>query len=146
MAYGFLQHHAGALGQAHRRQAGADGAVHRRRGGEVGDQPRHRAQLVRQHRIAVRLEELHREVVQARHEALHHGLLQLGGRHVAAQVLADLRQALGRRAILPGQGEDARIGRQQPGAIQVIEGRKQLAQRQVTQGAEESDSARFNRS
>ncbi|MCY1357776.1 hypothetical protein D9M69_442800 [compost metagenome] len=145
MADGFFQHHAGAPGQPGGGQAFADGAVHGGGRGEVGDQPAHRTQLVGQGRVGLGVEEVHGEVVEPGQEALHGALLQLARRHVVAQVLADHRDMAGRLAAFAAQGEDACIGGQQAGTVQLIERGKQLAQRQVTKAAKQGQGAGFDR-
>jgi hypothetical protein len=49
-----------------------------------------------------------------------------------------------RLAIVARQGENPRIGMQQPGAVELVECRKQFAQGQITQRAEQGKSTGFN--
>ncbi len=68
------------------------------------------------------------QVAQAGQEALDHRFIQLFGTHVAAQLSGDECQVLLLAAGLTGQRDNARILMKQAGAIELIEGRKQLAQ------------------
>ncbi|MCY1511548.1 hypothetical protein D9M68_459760 [compost metagenome] len=144
MADGLLKHHAGALGQPGGGQAGADGAIDRGGRGEVGDQLGNRTDAVGQGRVGLGVEEVHGQVIEARHEALQGALLHILGRHMAAQVLANGRQVDSGIAAIASQGEDSRLGRQQAGAVQLIERREQLAQRQVAKGPEQGQGTGFD--
>jgi len=57
----------------------------------------------------------------------------------------DQRQMACRLAALASQSEQARFGWQQTGAIELIERGKQLAQGQITEGAEQRQGAGFDR-
>ncbi|MNY45337.1 hypothetical protein D3C86_1804300 [compost metagenome] len=63
---------------------------------------------------------------------------------MAQQVLADTGQVLLRLAILARQGENPRIGMQQARAVELVECRKQFAQGQIAQRAEQGKSTGFN--
>jgi hypothetical protein len=65
--------------------------------------------------------------------------------HVATQLGSDERQVLLLAASLTGQRDNARVLVQEACAIEVIKGRKQLAQGQIAKGAEQGKGARFNR-
>ena len=142
---GFFQHHAGVFGQADLRQVLANSAIHRRRGGEVGNHPLGTAGLLGQGDVIVSLEEVDVQVAQTGQEALEHRFIQLFGAHVAAQFSGDECQMLLLAAGFTGQRDNARILMKQAGAIELIKGRKQLAQGQIAESAEQGKGARFNR-
>jgi hypothetical protein len=48
------------------------------------------------------------------------------------------------RTRLTGQGQQPRVRVQQVGTVELIEGRKQLAQCQIAQGAKQGKGARFD--
>ncbi|MNJ73858.1 hypothetical protein D3C77_707090 [compost metagenome] len=62
-----------------------------------------------------------------------------------AQVLGNQSQVRSRFAAVTGQTEDAGVRRQQAGTIELIKRGKQLAQGQVTEGAEQRQGAGFDR-
>ncbi|MNE72426.1 hypothetical protein D3C80_1683680 [compost metagenome] len=64
---------------------------------------------------------------------------------MTAQVLSDGSDGVDGSPRLAAQGEDARSGGQQAGAVQLIERGKQLAQRQVTEAAEQRQGAGLDR-
>jgi len=64
---------------------------------------------------------------------------------MAAQVLGDRRQVHGGVAALASQRQHAGIVGQQAGTVELIERRKQLAQGQITEGAEQRQGAGFDR-
>jgi hypothetical protein len=145
VADGLFQHYAGALGQARLGQPGADRTVDRCRRGKEGDDAIRVAGLVRQRGKILGAAEIHAQVVQARHEALQHGFIEVAFADVAAQMFFDQRQMACRLAALASQREQARFGWQQTGAIELIERGKQLAQGQITEGAEQRQGAGFDR-
>ncbi|MNC58619.1 hypothetical protein D3C75_1083580 [compost metagenome] len=63
---------------------------------------------------------------------------------MTTQILGDGRQVRGAIAVLAGQGQDAGLGRQQAGAVQLVERREQLAQRQVAEAPEQGQGAGFD--
>jgi len=139
---GFFQDYAGVFRQADLGQVLADRAVHRRGGGEIGDQPLADAGLFSQGHVVFGFHEVDVDVSQAREEALGDAFVQLLA-DVLAHRFFDMDQVLLLGTGLTGQGQDARIFVQEPGAIELIEGRKQLAQRQITQGAKQGKGAGF---
>ncbi len=85
------------------------------------------------------------QVAQARQKTLDHGFVQLFGAHIAAQLGGDERQVFLLAARLTGQRDDPRILVQEACTIELIEGRKQLAQGEIAKSAEQGKGARFNR-
>ncbi|MCY1426209.1 hypothetical protein D9M71_420250 [compost metagenome] len=142
---GFFQHHTGVLRQADLGQVLANRAIHGGRGRKVGDDPLRTAGGFGQGHIIIGVEEVDVQVVQARQKTLDHGFVQLFGTDIAAQLGGDERQVLLLAARLTGQRDNTRVLVQQAGAVELIEGRKQLAQGQVAKGAEQGKGARFNR-
>lgn len=139
-----FQDHTGVFCQTDFRQVLADRAVHRCRCGEVGNHALRAAGRFGQRHIVFSLEEVDVQVAQARQKALGHGLVQLFA-DVTAQFGGDERHVLLLGTGFTGQRDDARVFVQQVGAIEVIKGRKQLAQGQIAQSAEQGKGARFNR-
>ena len=120
---GFFQHHAGIFRQADLGQVFADRAVHRRGGGEVGDQALIAADFFGQGNIVVSLHEVDMYISQAREETLGHGFVEFLA-DVLTQFFFDMGQVLLLGAGFTGQGQDACVVVQQPGAIELIKGRK----------------------
>ena len=145
MADGLFQHHAGALGQPGLGQPGADRAVDGSRRGEEGDDTFGLPGLVRQRGVILAAAELHAQVVQTGQETLQNAFLEFALGHMATQVLGDQRQMRSRLAAVAGEAENAGIRRQQAGTVELIERGKQLAQGQVTEGAEQRQGAGFDR-
>ncbi len=101
--------------------------------------------LVRQRGEILGAAEIHAQVVQARHEALQHGFVEVALADVATQMFFDHRQMACYLAALTRQRKQARFGWQQTGAIELIERGEQLAQGQITEGAEQRQGAGFDR-
>ena len=131
VANGLLQHHSGACGQPGLVEVFADGPVHRRSGGEVGNQRQLARQLLGQGLIALGLEEIQVLVAQPGEETAQRGGLDIGLGHMPAQVRLDAVQVALRATGLAGQRQQAGFRVQQVGPVELIEGRKQLAQCQV---------------
>ncbi|MNQ92465.1 hypothetical protein D3C85_1078940 [compost metagenome] len=142
---GLFQHHTGVLRQADFGQVLANRAIHGGRGRKVGDDPLRTAGGFGQGHIIIGVEEVDVQVAQARQKTLDHGFVQLFGTDIAAQLGGDERQVFLLAARLTGQRDDPRVLVQQAGAVELIKGRKQLAQGQIAKGAEQGKGARFNR-
>ncbi len=85
------------------------------------------------------------QVAQAPEETLDNRLVDFLRLDELTQLAGNGRQVLVDTAGFAGQGENSRVLVQQTRAIQVIQGRKQLAQGEVAKGAEQGKGARFNR-
>ena len=142
---GLFQHHTGVFSQADRGQVLANGTVHSRRSGEVSDQALLCAGHFSQRQVIFSLEKIHMQVAQASQEAVQCFDFDFLLAQILAQLAVDMRQVRGGLARLSGQRENACVGMQQTGAIQLVQGRKQLAQGQIAKGAEQGKGARFNR-
>jgi hypothetical protein len=97
-----------------------------------------------QRHIIFGFEEVDVQVGQACEKTLGDGFIQLFT-YIAAQFGGDERHVLLLGTFFTGQRDDARVLVQQVGAIEVIKGRKQLAQGQIAKRAEQGKGARFNR-
>ncbi|MNZ61889.1 hypothetical protein D3C78_799920 [compost metagenome] len=144
MPDGLFQHHPGARGKARLVEVFADRAVHGRRSGEIGNQRQLGRCLLSQGLVALRLQEVQVLVTQTPQKTRQRRRLQIGLRHVLAQMGLDGIQVLLYAARLACQRQQASIGVQQIGAVELVERRKQLAQCQVAQGAKQGKGARFN--
>ena len=144
MANGFFQHYPGARHQAGLVEVLANGPVYSRGGGKVGDQRQLAGQLLGQRLIAFRLQEVQVQVAQPGEEAPQRGRLDIGLGHMPAQVRFDVIQVRLRTAGLTRQRQQTGVGVQQIGAVELVQRRKQLAQRQVAEGAKQGKGARFD--
>ncbi len=144
VADGLLQHHPGTRGQPGVVEVFADGPVYRCRRGEVGDQRQVSRQLLRQGLVTLRLQEVQVLVAQPGQEAAQCSRLDIGLGHMPAQVGFDAVQVLLRAACLAGQRQQAGVRVQQVGPVELVERRKQLAQRQVAKGAKQGKRARID--
>ena len=139
MADGFFQHDARIVtGQPGAFQVGGDGLEQIRRGGQVVDPHAAigTAEILGQTRVFAALGGVHGEIV----EALGEGLPGLGVEVAACDLGAAMALGEGQVAVavelLARQGENAHVGMQAAVAMQVIQRRQQLVQRQVTGPAE----------
>jgi len=144
-ADGFFQHHAGVFSQTDGGQVLAYGAVHCRRCGEISDQALLGAGQFSQGEVIFSLEKIHMQIAQASQEALQRLDFDVLFAQVLAQLAVNMCQVRRGVARLASQCENARIGMQQAGTVQLVQGRKQLAQGQIAKGAEQGKGARFNR-
>ncbi|MNO35632.1 hypothetical protein D3C76_256860 [compost metagenome] len=144
MADRLLQNRPGTFGQAYFGQVFADRAVHRCRRGEIGDQLFVAANALGQGDKVGQLEKVHMHITQPIKKAPQRYSFQLVLRHEIAQVFFDSRQMLPDLPRLARQRQDARIGMQQVGTVELVQRREKLAQRQVTQGAKQGEGTGFD--
>ncbi|MNI59776.1 hypothetical protein D3C73_1149560 [compost metagenome] len=141
---GLFQHHTGARGEARLVEVFADRTIHGSRSGEIGNQRQLGRCLLGQGLVALRLQEVQVLVTQTPQKTPQRRRFQIGLGYVFAQMSLDGIQVLLHAARLASQRQQASIGVQQIGAVELVERRKQLAQGQVAQGAEQGKGARFN--
>src|SRR5690606_20855379 len=99
--------------------------------------------LLGQGLVALGLEGVQAQVAQAAEESPQGRRLDVRLGHEAAQVRLDGRQVLLAVACPAGQRQQAGIGVQQAGTVELVERGEQLAQCQVAEGAKQGKGAMF---